>query len=91
MYLGDSDHELCVTPAEVLQQTLSDGESPLKGQTQLEVSFCRKQQLNGVWRGAVQTALIMLREVYISADDSSFWWGRATGEVGGTEGFIMTF
>lgn len=77
-YLGQSGHEVCVTPAGVLRQTLGDGESPLKGQTQLEVSFCRKQQLNSVWRGAIQTALIMLwvGGVYISADDTSFSWPR---------------
>lgn len=54
-----------------LLQTLGDGENPLKGPPQLEVSFSRKQQPNGVWRGAIQTALIMLWGVYISADDES--------------------
>lgn len=60
VYLRDSAHEICVTPAGVLRPTLCDGESPLKGQTQIDVSFCRKQQLNGVWRGASQTVLVML-------------------------------
>ncbi len=87
-YLRNSGHKVCVTPAGVLRQTLCDGESPLKGQTQLEVSFCRKQQLNGVWRGPIQTALIMLWEVYISADDSPLSWAkrperRAEGGRGG--------
>lgn len=83
------DSEVCVTPAGVLRQTLCDGESPLKGQTQLEVSFCGKQQLSGVWRGAIQTALIMWG-VYISADDSSLSWAEGL-ERRGDRGYYNDF
>ena len=43
----------------------------LKQGPSLSSPLSRKQQPNGVWRGAIQTALIMLWEVYISADDES--------------------
>lgn len=53
------------------------GRVQFKRQAQLDVSFIRKQKLNGVWRRAIQIALIRLWGLYVSVSLSS---GKAARE-----------